>query len=160
MTPEHRPEPPELLVVEDNPGDVRLLREALEGSDLDGSITVVTDGEAALDYLGQCGDSDSADSSTDLALVILDLNLPKVNGAAVLEAIRSDPRLRSIPVVVLSSSKSEEDIRETNDLGADGYHVKPIDPNEYMSLVRSIAASVSDTGRPPPGAYSATDSGE
>ncbi|WP_254762133.1 response regulator [Natrinema marinum] len=152
MTRDHGIDPADILLIEDNPGDIHLIREALEKGSTDGSVPVITDGAEALDYVDRWDDAGSAP-----AVVVLDLNLPKVDGKTILEAIRADPALRSVPVVVFSSSESAEDIRETNHRGADGYHVKPVDPNEYIALVRAIAASVSDTGRPPPGAYSTTD---
>ncbi|QLK27663.1 response regulator [Natrinema zhouii] len=154
MSPDHGADPSTVLLIEDNPGDVHLMREGLEKSSVDSTVTVVTDGEAALDYVSQCDVSDS-ESMPDL--VFLDLNLPKANGRTVLEAIEREPRLRSVPVIICSSSKSPDDIRETAELGADGYHIKPVDPNEYISLVRTIAESVSDTGRIPPGEHSAAD---
>lgn len=104
--------------------------------------------------MSQC---DTSDSESVPDLVFLDLNLPNANGRTVLEAIEREPSLRSVPVIVCSSSKSTDDIRETAELGADGYHIKPVDPNEYISLVRTIAESVSDTGQAPPGEHSATD---
>ncbi|WP_226039492.1 response regulator [Natrinema sp. DC36] len=151
MSPDHRVDPPAVLVIENNPGDVHLMREGLEKSGVDGTITVITDGETALDYVSQC---EASDSEAVPDLVFLDLNLPKANGRTILEAINREPQLRSVPVIVCSSSKSPDDIRETAELGVDGYHIKPVDPNEYISLVRTIVESVSDSGQAPPGEYS------
>lgn len=144
----------EVLLVEDNPGDVHLIREAFEESSIDSSLTVVTDGEAALDYLHQ---RNEYESETKPDLTLLDLNVPKVNGRNVLEEIKADPDLRSVPVIVLTSSVSRDDIHETYELGADGYFVKMVDPNGFISLIREVEESLANSGRLPPGEYSDLD---
>lgn len=149
MTRDRREKPLRVLVVEDNPGDVHLIREALEGSAVDSSLTVLTDGEAVLDYLRRRDD----DSELNPDLAILDLNVPKVAGRTILEEIDARAALRSVPVFVLSGSKSTDDVRETYERGADGYFVKPVDPDEFISLVRSIETAVADAGRLPSGEF-------
>ncbi len=135
-----------MLVVEDNPGDVRLIREAFAESHLDSSLAVATDGEAALDYL-HGRDAERPD------LVTLDLNVPRVDGNEVLEAVKTTPDLASIPVVVLSSSSSREDIEETRELAANSYFVKPVDPAAFISLVRRFVETFAAVGRLPLGEY-------
>lgn len=140
----------DVLLVEDNPGDVHMVREAFEGSDVDASLTVVTDGEAATDYLLRRGDYESAPRPN---LAFLDLNLPKLNGGPVLEEMAGHADLQSVSVAVLSSSESEADVRETRELGADGYFVKPVDPMAFISLVQRVIETVAEDGRAPPGRY-------
>ena len=125
----------EVLVVEDNPGDARLLEEALHDASIAISVQVVTDGAEALDYLHQRNEFESA-SPPDL--ILLDWLLPRVNGAEVLNDVKSDPVLRQIPVVVLSSSESELDIVTSYDDRANAYVTKPVDPDEFLDLVRAI----------------------
>lgn len=150
----------DVLVVEDNPGDVRLIREAFEGSDEASSVVIVTDGEEALDYLYRRREYESA---TVPDLVLLDLNVPKVNGRDVLERIEGDgevDEVGSVPVVVFSGSRSPDDVRETYELGASGYFTKPVDPSEFISTVRTIEESAAGDGRVPPGEYSDLDGPE
>ena len=125
----------DILLVEDNPGDVRLTREAFGELDLDGRLHVVNDGEAALDFVHRRDEHADAPRPD---LVLLDLNLPKVDGLEVLEEIKSDPELRRIPVVVLTGSKAEEDIVESYDRHTNAYLTKPIDPEEFVALVQSF----------------------
>lgn len=143
-----------VLVVEDNPGDIRLIREGFQGSSIEHSLTVVHDGEEALDYLYQ---RNGHESKTRPNLVILDLNVPKKSGRAVLERINDEPNLRLIPLLVLSGSQTENHILETYQLGADGYFVKPTDPHEFISLLETIVDSVASSGTLPRGEYSEID---
>ena len=130
------------------------MREAFDQSDVDSSLTVCTDGEDALDYLFQRNEHESEPPPE---LILLDLNVPKVNGRNVLEATTSDPGLRSIPVVVFSGSKAEEDIVETYRSGADGYLVKPTDPNEFISTVQTVAEALANSEQLPAGEFSRID---
>ena len=125
----------DILLVEDNPGDVRLTKEAFTEIELDEELYVVNDGEEALDFVHGRGEYDDAPRPD---LVLLDLNLPRVDGLEVLDDVKSDPELRSIPVVVLTGSEAEEDILESYDRHTNAYLTKPIDPEEFVELVRSF----------------------
>jgi chemotaxis family two-component system response regulator Rcp1 len=127
--------PVEILLVEDNPGDVRLALEALKECKMRNNIAVVKDGAAALEYLHREG-SQAGASRPDL--ILLDLNLPRVDGREVLSQIKSDPDLRRIPVVILTTSKSEEDIIRTYDLHANCYISKPVDMDQFVNVVKKI----------------------
>jgi CheY-like chemotaxis protein len=127
--------PINLLLVEDNPGDVCLIREVFGEASLRHQLSVVTDGEAALDFLGKKG-SFSAALQPDL--VLLDLNLPKKNGLEVLKEIKRDPQLRHIPVVILSSSDAEKDILAGYDLHANAYITKPGSLDQFIEAVLTI----------------------
>jgi CheY-like chemotaxis protein len=127
--------PIEILLVEDNPADADLMRETMEASKLHVRITGVRDGLSALQYLR--GEKPHVDAKRP-DLILLDLNLPKVNGKQVLSAIKSDADLRGIPVVILTSSSAEQDIAQTYGLGANCYVVKPVDLKAFQSIVRSV----------------------
>ena len=127
--------PIEILLIEDNPGDVDLAREALESGKVHNSLHVVSDGEAAMDFLRGQGRYAAAPRPD---LVLLDLNLPKKDGRQVLAEIKSDPALRAIPVVILSTSRAEEDILKTYDLHANCYITKPIDLHQFIKVVQAI----------------------
>jgi CheY-like chemotaxis protein len=125
----------EILLVEDNPGDVELVREALGEGKINNKLHVAADGVQAMQYLKGEGPHSGA-ACPDL--VLLDLNLPKKNGREVLQEIKSDPELRFIPVVVLTSSKAEEDILKSYNLHANCYVTKPVDLDQFLRVVRSI----------------------
>ena len=127
--------PIEILLVEDNPGDVRLTKEAFKEGQIDNEMHVATDGEAALDYLYQRGEHEEAVRPD---LVLLDLNLPKVDGIEVLEQVKGDPDLKQIPVIVLSSSEDESDVLKSYENYTNAYLTKPVDPDEFVELVRSL----------------------
>ena len=133
---EHRDgEPVDILLVEDNPGDVRLTREAFAEARINNDLHDVNDGEAALDFLHQRGDHADAPRPD---LMLLDLNLPKVDGLDVLEEVKSHDDLRTIPVVVLTSSEAEEDVVQSYEQHTNAYLTKPIDPNEFVDVIRSF----------------------
>ena len=133
MTP--TPAPVEILLVEDNPGDVRLTREALKDAKVANNLNVVNDGEQALEYLNRRGRfADAARPD----LVLLDLNLPKIDGREVLASIKADSDLRRIPVVVLTTSSAEEDILRSYDLHANCYVTKPVEFDSFLKIVESI----------------------
>jgi CheY-like chemotaxis protein len=127
--------PIEILLVEDNPGDVRLTIEALKEGKVSNHLSVARDGVEALSFLRREGPHSNA-ARPDL--ILLDLNLPKKDGREVLAEIKEDSRLRRIPVVVLTTSKAEEDILRTYDLHANCYITKPVDLEQFISVVRSI----------------------
>ncbi|MBS4001368.1 MAG: response regulator [Desulfobulbaceae bacterium] len=125
----------DILLVEDNPGDVDLTREALEESKIKNNLYVAIDGQQALDFLykkGKYSDSPKPD------LILLDLNLPNIDGRTVLENIKEHKDLRRIPVVILTSSKAEEDIIKAYNLHANCYVQKPLDYNSFTEMVKNI----------------------
>jgi len=128
-------EPIDVLLVEDNPGDVRLTREAFQDGRINNTLHVVTDGEEALEFLFRRGEYGDAPCPH---LVLLDLNLPRIDGQEVLEEMRDDPELKRIPVVILTSSESEQDVVRSYELQANAYLTKPVDPDEFTDLVRSF----------------------
>jgi CheY-like chemotaxis protein len=124
-----------VLLVEDDPGDVLIAREALEAAQLDTALDVVSDGAQALAYLR--GQDEHAEAARP-DLVLLDLNLPGMSGHEVLAAIKDDEQLRRIPVVILSTSSAAEDISKSYDLHANVYVAKPVDFNAFAGVVRKI----------------------
>ncbi len=125
----------DVLLVEDDPGDVLMTREAFEDNKVANRLAVVSDGESALAYLRKEGEH--ADARTP-DLVLLDLNLPRVDGREVLEAMKNDEALRSIPVVVLTTSEAEEDVVRSYALHANAYVTKPVDFDRFIEVVRQI----------------------
>ena len=125
----------QILLIEDNLGDIRLAEEALSESKLRLQLSVVRDGQAALDYLNQTGDFEDVPRPD---LILLDLNLPKYSGKEVLAYIKSRAELKHIPVVVLTSSQAEEDIVESYRLYANCYISKPLDFDQFIKVVKSI----------------------
>jgi CheY-like chemotaxis protein len=128
-------EPVEILLAEDNPGDAKLTRKALEQGKVINNLHVVTDGVDAMAYLRQEGEY--ADKPRP-DLVLLDLNMPRKDGREVLQDIKSDEDLRRIPVVVMTSSEAEEDIVQSYDLHANAYVTKPIDFDGFLDVVGSL----------------------
>ena len=127
--------PIDILLVEDNPGDVRLTKEAFKEGKLKNNLHVVKDGVEAMAFLQKEGKYTSA-SCPDL--ILLDLNLPKKDGREVLKEIKADENLRRIPVVILTTSKAEEDILKTYDLHANCYITKPVDMEQFIKIVKYI----------------------
>lgn len=125
----------DILLVEDNPGDVRLIKEAFVDAQIANSIYVVGDGEEAIDFIYQ---RDTYVGTPRPDLILLDLNLPRMNGDEVLAELKNNPELDHIPVIVLTGSKAEEDIIRSYDLNANAYLTKPVEPNEFVNLVRSL----------------------
>jgi two-component system, chemotaxis family, response regulator Rcp1 len=125
----------DILLVEDNPGDVDLTRDALEESKMKNKLFVVGDGEEALEFLYKKGKYAEA-SRPDL--IILDLNLPKKDGREVLADIKADDNLKRIPIVILTTSKAEEDVLKTYNLHANCYITKPLDFEQFLQVVKSI----------------------
>jgi two-component system response regulator len=127
--------PIEILLVEDNPGDVELTREALHDSKVHMHLSVVNDGVEALAFLRR--QTRYADAPRP-DLILLDLNLPRKDGRGVLAEIKADPELRQIPVVILTSSQAEQDILRAYELHANCYVTKPVDLDQFITIVRSI----------------------
>ena len=130
----HSIDPP-ILLVEDNPGDVRLTQEALREGKVINNMNVVADGVEAIAYLRQKGRHTGAPRPD---MILLDLNLPRKDGREVLAEIKEDPDLKRIPVVVITSSKSEEDVLRSYNLHANCYVTKPVDLDQFVAVVKSI----------------------
>jgi two-component system, chemotaxis family, response regulator Rcp1 len=126
--------PIEILLVEDNPGDVRLTMEALRESQVNNHLYVARDGVEALSFLRE----DKAAGQAGPDLILLDLNLPRKDGREVLAEIKADPALRSIPVVVLTTSHAEQDVLRSYELQANCYITKPVDLDQFITVVRSV----------------------
>ena len=127
--------PVEILLVEDNPGDVRLTREALRDAKIRNNLNVVTDGVEAMEFVRRHG------RYAQMArpdLILLDLNLPRKSGREVLAEIKSDPALRTIPVVVLTTSADEQDVARSYEHHANCYITKPVDLDQFLTVVTSI----------------------
>jgi CheY-like chemotaxis protein len=127
--------PIEILLVEDNPGDVRLTKEALKDAKVRNNLHVAMDGVEALAFLRKQGKYGAAVRPD---LILLDLNLPKKNGREVLEEIKQDPALQHIPVVILTTSQAEQDVLESYRLRANAYVTKPVDLDQFLKVVSSI----------------------
>jgi CheY-like chemotaxis protein len=127
--------PIEILLVEDNPGDVRLTQEALREGKIGNSLHVVEDGESAMAFVrreGEFADMPRPD------LILLDLNLPRMDGREVLAQIKADPDLKRIPVVVLTTSRAEEDVLKAYELNANCYITKPVDFEQFIKVVSAV----------------------
>ena len=127
-----------ILLVEDNPDDVELLMRALRKNNIANNIAVTRDGAEALDYLYATGKYTERDADEIPRIILLDLKLPKLNGLQVLERIRADKRTELTPVIILTSSKEEQDLISGYRCGANSYVRKPVDFNEFVDAVRQI----------------------
>jgi chemotaxis family two-component system response regulator Rcp1 len=136
MTAARIEEPVRILLVEDNPGDVRLIREALKRGPIPGLLTVAEDGLVAFRILGQAGLNNGALPD----LIVLDLNLPKKHGCEVLAELKANPRFRHIPVVILTSSRSEDDVRRCIENHASLYLTKPSDFSHFSDVVTTLGS--------------------
>jgi DNA-binding response OmpR family regulator len=139
-----------ILMVEDDPKDVELSLTALEEYNLANEVVVARDGEEALDYL-YCRGKFNVRPDGNPAVLLLDLKLPKVNGLEVLQQIRSDEKLKMIPVVVLTSSHEEKDMVASYKLGVNAYVVKPVDFHEFVNAVKELGVFWAIINEPPPG---------
>ena len=133
MTPDRRAV--DVLLIEDDSGDILIIREALETHEIRNILHVARDGQEGLDYLYQRGSHDGAPRPD---LILLDLNLPKYDGRQLLERIKSDPDLCHIPIVVLSTSAAEDDILRSYRLHANAYVTKPVGFEQFMKVIREI----------------------
>ena len=125
----------DILLVEDNPGDVMLVEEVLSDSKVRNRLHVVSDGEQAMEFVRRQGKHAGAPRPD---LILLDLNLPKKSGREVLREVKTHPDLKSIPVVVLTSSKSDDDVVKSYELHANAYILKPVDFHQFMKIMRAI----------------------
>lgn len=139
-----------ILMVEDDPKDVELTLTALEEYRLANEVVVARDGQQALDYLYRRGEfTDRCQDNP--AVMLLDLKLPKVDGLEVLQRVKSDDNLKTIPVVVLTSSNEEKDMMRSYKLGVNAYVVKPVDFHEFVNAVRELGVFWAVINQPPPG---------
>jgi CheY-like chemotaxis protein len=141
-----------ILLVEDNPHDLELTLIALERSQLANEVIVVRDGAEALDYLHARG-AYAAREQGNPAVVLLDLKLPKVDGLEVLADIRNQAMLKSIPVVMLTSSREEQDLIRSYELGVNAYVVKPVDFKEFVRAIADLGIFWAVLNEPPPGSH-------
>ena len=139
-----------ILLVEDDPKDVELTLTALEEYNLANEVIVARDGEEALEYLYSRGKFKTR-SSGNPAVMLLDLKLPKVDGLEVLKQVKSEEKLRMIPIVVLTSSKEEKDMVASYKLGVSAYVVKPVDFHEFVNAVKELGVFWAVINEPPPG---------
>jgi CheY-like chemotaxis protein len=139
-----------ILMVEDDAKDVELSLTALEDYNLVNEVVVAHDGEEALDYL-YCRGAYQTRGRENPAVILLDLKLPKVDGLEVLKQIKSDEKLKLIPVVVLTSSKEEKDMVASYKLGVNAYVVKPVDFHEFVNAIKELGAFWAVINEPPPG---------
>jgi CheY-like chemotaxis protein len=139
-----------ILMVEDDPRDVELTLTALEDYNLSNEVVVTRDGEEALDYL-YCRGPFKMRTGENPAVLLLDLKLPKVDGLEVLQTIKSDEKLKIIPVVVLTSSREERDMVASYKLGVNAYVVKPVDFHEFVNAIKELGVFWAIINEPPPG---------
>lgn len=139
-----------ILLVEDDPRDLELTLVALERSQLANEVIIVRDGEAALEYLMRTGEY-AGRVEGNPAVVLLDLKLPKVNGLEVLQTVRSTEPLRSIPVVMLTSSHEETDVLRSYQLGVNAYVVKPVEFKQFVEAIADLGIFWAVLNEPPPG---------
>ncbi|HBL13610.1 MAG TPA: two-component system response regulator [Cyanobacteria bacterium UBA11162] len=139
-----------ILLVEDNLHDVELTLAALEENHLANEVVVVRDGQQALDYLYRRGIFKLRLEGHPV-VVLLDLKLPKVDGLEVLAKLKSDPQLKRVPVVMLTSSREEQDLIKSYDLGVNAYVVKPVDFHEFVDVIKQLGLFWAVVNQPPPG---------
>ncbi|HEX8833337.1 MAG TPA: response regulator [Abditibacteriaceae bacterium] len=144
-----------ILLVEDSPNDVELTLSALAENHLANEVVVARDGEEAMDFLYRRGIF-KLRSEGNPAVVLLDLKLPKIDGLEVLEKIKADPTMRTLPVVMLTSSREEQDLVRSYNLGVNAYVVKPVEFNEFVAALREIGLFWAVINQPPPGTVGAS----
>jgi CheY-like chemotaxis protein len=141
-------DPKHILLAEDNPNDVELTLEGLSFGNLANHVTVVSDGEAALDYLYRRGRF-AGRAGNDPAVVLLDLKMPRVDGLEVLRVVKADPAVRHIPIVMLTSSREERDVVESYELGVNAFVVKPVEFREFISTIKQVGVFWGLINEPP-----------
>jgi CheY-like chemotaxis protein len=141
-----------ILLVEDNPKDLELTLIALGKTNLANEVVVARDGVEALDYLRQSGEHDGRPQGNP-AVVLLDLKLPRIDGLQVLAEIRGDAALKSIPVVILTSSREEQDVLKSYDLGVNAYVVKPVGFKDFIEAIQDLGVFWAVLNEPPPGSF-------
>lgn len=139
-----------ILLVEDDTRDLELTLVALERSQLANDVVIMRDGAQALDYLRREGAHTDRPAGNP-AVILLDLKLPKVNGLEVLQVVRSDPNLRALPVVMLTSSQEESDVLRSYELGVNAYVVKPVEFKQFVSAIADLGVFWAVLNEPPPG---------
>lgn len=139
-----------ILLVEDNPSDIDLTKRALANANIANKVVVAEDGQEALDYLFGTGHYAGRDAAPLLAVVLLDLKLPKVDGLDILRRIRANRRTKRLPVVILTSSQEEQDIAAGYDLGANSYIRKPVDFSQFAEAIKSMGLYWLVLNEPPP----------
>jgi len=144
-----------ILLVEDDPRDVELTLTALEDYNLANEVVVTRDGQEALDFLYRRAQF-STRPQENPAVILLDLKLPKVDGLQVLQQIKSDERLKMVPVIVLTSSHQEKDVIRSYQLGVNAYVVKPVDFHEFVNAVKELGVFWAVINEPPPGSVKKT----
>ena len=136
----------DILLVEDNPGDVRLTMEAFDETPVESQVHVVTRGDDALSFLYN---RDGYEDSPRPDVILLDLNLPRTSGMTVLETLKTDPSLQSIPTIILTSSTAEEDITQAYHNHANAYLTKPVNPDQYIEALHSFEQFWAETAQLP-----------
>ena len=144
----------EILLIEDSPDDVEITLRAFQKHDLAKKIHVVRDGEEALECLFSTGRYAGRVACSNPRLILLDLKLPKVDGTEILQRCKSDPRTKSIPVVVFTSSREERDLTDTYNLGANSYIIKPLDLSQFTETIRQVSLYWMGLNQLPPDASS------
>jgi CheY-like chemotaxis protein len=159
MTRESMLEPPRILLVEDDPRDVELTLEALADCNLANEVVVARDGEQALEFLYRKG-SFAGRASGNPAVILLDIKMPRVDGVEVIRRLKSDGAMRTIPVVVLTSSRESRDLEDCYRLGVNAYVVKPVEFRGFVEAVRALGVFWALINEPPPGSSTARGAGE
>jgi two-component system response regulator len=139
-----------ILLVEDNPNDVKLTMHAFEQSNISNEIVVVGDGEEAIDYLFATGRHAGRDPKVMPEVILLDMKLPKIDGLGVLRRLRADERTRRLPVVILTSSKEEKDVTSCYNLGANSFVRKPVNYDQFIDAARHLGLYWLVMNEPPP----------
>jgi len=130
-------DPVQILIVEDNPNDAELTLRALKKHNLANEVYIAEDGEEAIDFIFAKGKFASRSKAKPLKVIFLDLKLPKISGLEVLEKIKSDPSTKKLPVVIITSSKEDPDIKAAYALGTNGYVVNPVDFNDFVKVMQN-----------------------